>query len=73
MREVCAKDIRSVEAEKMSAIQTRTGNQYPTNRRNLGTPHGNKLFLAQATLIVRICQMGETLADHGDVEVRRKH
>ena len=42
MPAVCSKDIRSPDAEKMTDIQTSTGNQYQRRNRNLGTRHGNR-------------------------------
>jgi len=52
MPEECWKDIRSLEAEKITPIHTSTGSQYLTNDRNFGTAHGNRGLLAAATLNV---------------------
>jgi hypothetical protein len=50
MREECSKDIRSLDAEKITDIQTSSGNQYLTSERNLGTAHGSRKPAALATL-----------------------
>ena len=43
MREEWWKDIRSLDAEKMTPIQTSTGSQYFTNDRNFGTADGSRV------------------------------
>jgi hypothetical protein len=49
MREVCWKENRSLEAEKITPIQTSTGSQYLTNDRNFGTAHGSRGLPPAAT------------------------
>ena len=39
MREECSKDLLSLEAEKISTIQSNAGSQYLMNERAFDTPH----------------------------------
>jgi hypothetical protein len=50
MREECSKDIRSLDAEKITDIQASSGNQYLTSERDLGTPNGTRKPPVAATL-----------------------
>ena len=43
MREECAKEFTSLDAEKISAIQINTGSQYLRNARNLSTANQNRI------------------------------
>ena len=42
MREECWKESWSLDAEKITHIQTSTGSQYLTSDRNFGTAHGSR-------------------------------
>jgi hypothetical protein len=50
MREECWKDIPSLDAEKITNIQTSSGDQYQRSDRNLVTTHENRKPPAAATL-----------------------
>jgi len=56
MREECAKEFTSLDAEKISAIQSSTGSQYLKNGRSLSTANQNRIQRAGQPEYDWICQ-----------------
>jgi hypothetical protein len=62
MREECAKDSTSLDAEKINAIQINTGSQYLKNERNLSTANQNRIRRTGQSEYDWICQITVHLA-----------
>jgi hypothetical protein len=59
MREECAKEFASLDAEKISAIQINAGSQYLRNARNLSTANQNQIQRAGQSEMLRISIIGQ--------------